>query len=430
MFLDYSKINLKAGKGGNGLVSFRREKYVAKGGPNGGDGGDGGNIFFISEPKLTTLSKFRTKKHFKSPRGQNGRGKDQHGKKGEDLYIEVPVGTVVKNAETGEIIADLNKPGQKVLAAKGGKGGRGNARFMSSGNTAPKICENGTFGDELWIILELKLLSDAALIGFPNAGKSTLISRISNAKPKIADYPFTTLFPNLGVVNIDPTRSIVVSDIPGLIEGASENSGLGHRFLRHIERSKILIHLIEPGYEQGNYEELLEKYNIIRKELKKYSEVLSERDEIVLITKKELLQEQDIEKIKKIFDKKNIDIMFVSSHTGDGIKEMLEKVWSVLEIVNEKLAKEELEKKEEIPVFKIESKDEQIFSIDKKDGIYYVMGSKVEEFVQRTDLTNEYSVERLQRRLEKIGVFKALKNFGVKEEDEVEISGFRFTYFE
>jgi GTP-binding protein len=346
-----------------------------------------------------------------------------HGARGEDIYIDVPVGTMIKYSGSSEIICDLDKPDMIFKIATGGKGGKGNARFVSSRNPAPKIAEKGTKGEEFWIEMELKLLSEAAIIGMPNAGKSTLISSISNARPKIADYPFTTLVPNLGVVYIDDLRQCVVSDIPGLIEGASQNAGLGHRFLRHIERAKILVHLISP--ENDNIEK---NYDIIRNELREYSEILFEKKEIVVITKKDILDENQVKEIKKIFKKRKLPVYFISAVTGDGLKEFKEVLWDF--VTTQKKEDEEKEKQEinQTPVFRIEEEDRNIFSVEKINGVYFVRGKKIEEYVQKSDFENALSVDKLQRQLEKTGVFRALEEHGIKQDDEVEISGYRFNY--
>jgi len=422
MFLDYSKINVKAGKGGNGVISFRREKYVAKGGPDGGDGGKGGDVVLISSSSKTTLVDFRYKKHYKAENGVNGKGKNMHGKCGKDLVIEVPVGTIVRRGDTKEVIADLDEKDKKLIVARGGQGGRGNARFKTSMNNAPQIAERGVKGDQLWLELELKLLSDVAIIGMPNVGKSTFISVVSNAKPKIADYPFTTLNPNLGVVAVDESTSLVMSDIPGLIEGASENAGLGHRFLRHIERSKVLLHLVDPISE-----DTVNDYNIIREELRKYSSLLAEKEEIIAVSKSETVDEEKKEELKKQFTGIGKDIFFISSVAGEGIKPLLSKLYEKVQQINESV----LEKPEaDVKVFSLEGSEDRIISIVKDQGIYFVKGRYIERLVQKTPLGNELSLERLQTKLEKAGVFKALKEKGINEGDEVDIGGFRFDYFE
>ncbi|MGM0607144.1 MAG: GTPase ObgE [Candidatus Muiribacteriota bacterium] len=422
MFHDYAKIHIKAGDGGNGAVSFRREKHVPKGGPNGGDGGDGGDVFLRASSRKSTLINFKHKKHFKAFNGKHGLGKNMHGAGGEDVYIDVPIGTLVRKDGSNDEIADLNKEGKKFLIARGGKGGKGNARFVSSKQTAPRIAENGTKGDSFWIELELKLISDGAIIGMPNAGKSTLISSVSRAKPKIADYPFTTVEPNLGVVFLDETRSFVVSDIPGLIEGASENMGLGHKFLRHIERSKVLIHLIST--ENDN---LYENYKKVREELKKYSQKLYKKTEIIVVSKCDIIKDSNlIEGFKKVFGEENKKIFAISAVTGYGLNELKEGIWEEI-LTWEK--NNSIKKEKQIPVFTVDDKEREIISVYIENNIYYVKGKKIEELVQKADFNSSESVDRLQRQLEKAGVFRALEQHGIKEDDEVEISGFRFNFF-
>ncbi|NLB87649.1 MAG: GTPase ObgE, partial [Syntrophomonadaceae bacterium] len=312
MFIDHAKINVKAGDGGNGIVAFRREKYVPMGGPAGGDGGKGGDIIFEADEGLRTLMDFRYQKHFKAGRGAHGQGKNMHGAKGEDLIIKVPVGTVIKDDDTDQVIADLVAPGQRVIVAKGGRGGRGNARFASARNKAPTISENGEPGEEKWIRLELKLLADVGLVGFPNAGKSTLISRISAARPKIADYPFTTLVPNLGVVRTKSKDTFVVADIPGLIENAHQGAGLGHNFLRHVERTKVLVFVLDTAETEGR--DVLEDYNILRQELELYNESLSKRPFLIAANKMDIPEaKENLDKLKKKFADK---VFAISAVTG------------------------------------------------------------------------------------------------------------------
>lgn len=328
-FIDEAIIYVKAGDGGNGCVSFRREKYVPRGGPDGGDGGDGGNVFLKAVPSMNTLLKFHYNQHFRAKRGGHGKGKDMTGKNGEDLIIDVPVGTVVYDAKTNEIIADLDQPGKKVLVARGGRGGRGNARFATPTRRAPFFAEKGEKGEEKVLRLELKLLADVGIIGFPNAGKSTLISKVSKARPKIADYPFTTLVPTLGVVEVYG-KTFVMGDMPGLIEGAHKGAGLGIRFLRHIERTKILLHLIDPS-ECSSTEEVLHLYHKLRKELGYYKEELLRRKEMVVINKIDIPSVRNgMEGIKKSFSREGISPLFISALTGENIEELLHKLYEEL----------------------------------------------------------------------------------------------------
>ena len=320
-FVDKAKIHVKAGDGGNGCVAWRREKFVPLGGPAGGNGGKGGDVILKADSRLQTLMDFKYKIHFKAERGQHGSGSNKHGKAGEDLIIKVPVGTVVKDAETGEVIADLTKEGQEVVVAKGGKGGKGNAAFKTSTNQAPDYAEEGEKGEEKWIELELKLLADVGIIGFPNAGKSTLISVLSNARPKIADYPFTTLSPVLGVVKLDIGKSLVLADIPGLIEGASQGAGLGHEFLRHIERTKFLLHVIDIS--DFREREPLEAFEIINKEMEQYSPELTKKPQIVVGNKIDILSDkEEINRLKKAFEEKGYRFIPVSLATKEGIDEL------------------------------------------------------------------------------------------------------------
>jgi GTP-binding protein len=328
MFVDKVKIYVKAGDGGNGCVAWRREKFVPLGGPAGGNGGKGGDVILKADSRLQTLYDFKHKIHFKAERGQHGSGSNKHGKNAEDLIIKVPVGTVVKDAQTGEIIADLTKDGQEVVIARGGKGGKGNAAFKTSTNQAPDYAEEGEKGEEKWVELELKLIADIGIIGFPNAGKSTLISVLSNAKPKIADYPFTTLSPVLGVVNLDYDKSLILADIPGLIEGAAEGHGLGHEFLRHIERTKFLIHLIDIS--DFADKEPIEAFEAINKELEKYNPELLDKPQIVVGNKIDLIEDKSkIEKLKNEFNSLGVDFIAISLITKEGLEDLKLKLFEI-----------------------------------------------------------------------------------------------------
>jgi len=315
--IDYAKIFVKAGDGGDGRVSFRREKYVPKGGPDGGDGGDGGSVFFEADKDLNTLTPFQYQKRFGAEKGEPGGGAKKHGKDGEDIFLKVPVGTIIK---TGKAEADLTKPGQRACMARGGKGGRGNWHFRSSTNTTPRIAEKGTKGEELEIELELKLLADVGLIGLPNAGKSTLLSVLTKARPKIADYPFTTLEPNLGVMEWQK-KTWVIADIPGLIEGASKGKGLGDQFLRHVERCSLLVHVID-----GSSETILEDYRVIRQELEQYSKILIKKPEIVVLNKIDLLNENQISQAKGILRKTKKKVIAMSAVTKKNLEELKREI--------------------------------------------------------------------------------------------------------
>lgn len=325
MFIDHATIQVKAGRGGNGCVSFRREKYVPKGGPDGGNGGDGGNVIIRAERNMTTLMDFRYKRTYRAENGEHGKGANKTGKRGNDIILKVPCGTTVFDAESHKVIADLVDDGTDVIVARGGKGGRGNAQFATSTNQAPRVAEQGTEGEERTIDLELKMLADAGLVGFPNAGKSTLISRISAAKPKIADYPFTTLVPNLGIVRVGEDKSFVVADMPGLIEGAHRGKGLGIQFLRHIERTRVIVYLIEciRSDPKRDYKTLVSELQLFKKEL-------ARRPHIVAITKMDLADEALRKKLKKLSFGKKVAVYFISAVTGEGIKEFTIGMWKSL----------------------------------------------------------------------------------------------------
>ncbi len=328
-FVDYAKIHVKAGDGGRGCISFRREKYVPKGGPDGGDGGRGGHVIIRATGQLNTLLDLRYHRFYRAKRGQHGMGKNMHGRDGEDLLIPVPVGTVVKDGETGEILADLDDNGKEVIAAEGGRGGLGNAHFATPTRQAPRFAQPGGKGQERTLVIELKLLADVGLIGLPNAGKSTLISVISAARPKIADYPFTTLEPNLGVVKLEDFRSFVVADIPGLIEGAHRGAGLGFQFLRHVERTRILLHLVDISeMSAGDPVDNLEK---IKKELALYSKNLLEKPTIVVATKLDIANESRLDRLSDYCKNSKTDFFALSAATGRGVKELVRYVAEILE---------------------------------------------------------------------------------------------------
>jgi GTP-binding protein len=328
-FIDEAKIYVKAGDGGDGAVAFRREPHVARGGPSGGDGGAGGSVVFEADPQLNTLLDFRFKQHHRAERGENGRNKDQYGRGGEDLVLRVPVGTVVYDDDTGEVIADLSESGARRVVAAGGKGGLGNIHFKSSINQAPRKATPGTPGEERKVRLELKLLADVGLLGFPNVGKSTFISRVSRARPKIADYPFTTMVPNLGVVGLDDLRTMVIADIPGLIEGAADGAGLGHRFLRHVERTRVLLHilecsaLVEPGRDP------VRDFDTLNAELARYAPELAEKPQVVVLNKTDLTETRDaVEAVKATLADRGIELHSMSAATGEGVRELLETLWT------------------------------------------------------------------------------------------------------
>lgn len=322
-FVDQVTIHVKAGDGGRGCVSFRREKYVPRGGPNGGDGGNGGDVIIQAHSQLTTLLDLKYQKRYQAKRGEHGKGSDKHGRNAPDLIIKVPLGSVVRETETGRVLKDLIEPDDSIIVAKGGRGGRGNARFLTAQQRAPHFAEDGEEGEECWLQLDLKLLADVGLVGYPNAGKSTLISRISSAHPKVADYPFTTLTPNLGVVRLPDYRSFVVADIPGLIEGAHQGVGLGDRFLRHIERTKLLLHLVDVSVAADD--PVINLRNINR-ELESFNPLLMEKSQIVVATKIDSLEKDKLSALQSFCEEIALPLIPISSHTGEGINVLLQKV--------------------------------------------------------------------------------------------------------
>lgn len=423
MFVDYTKIIIKSGNGGNGAKTFRREKYVAAGGPDGGDGGKGGDIYFYVDADINTLIDFRYNKKFKAEDGKNGSGGNCYGKSGEDLYIGVPRGTVVKDAITDKVIADLSEENQKVLILEGGRGGKGNSHFATSTRQAPNFAQEGEKGQEKEIILELKLLADVGLLGYPNVGKSTILSMVTSAKPKIANYEFTTIQPNLGVVKTEYGESFVIADIPGIIEGASEGVGLGLRFLRHIERTRLLLHVIDVSGTSGRNP--VEDYHTINKELKKYSPKLSTRKQIIVANKIDVMQEETgYKELEKLAKENNIEIFKISAATGQGLKELLNRVAEVLK----ELPKEELIEEEEKVVYTLkERKDE--FNVRIENGIYIVDGPAVERLLGRVNMEDNESLHYFQKSIKTLGVEDKLKSMGIQEGDTVKFIIWEFEWY-
>lgn len=424
MFVDKVKIYVKGGDGGNGMVAFRREKYVPKGGPAGGDGGRGGSVVFMVDEGLRTLMDFRYQRHFKAKRGENGRSKSQHGAGADDLVVKVPPGTVARDADTGELIADLTENGQEAVIARGGRGGRGNIRFATPVNPAPEIAENGEPGEERWVELELKLLADVGLVGYPSVGKSTLLSVVSAAKPKIASYHFTTLVPNLGVVQVESGRSFVMADLPGLIEGAHQGVGLGHQFLRHVERTRILLHVVDMAGSEGRdpYEDYLQ----INEELKQYRQDLENRPQIVVANKMDLPDAKEHLVLFKEQVGKETPVFPVSAVTGEGIKELLYAVVELLEKVErEQQVQETVEHTTERKIYR--SREEKpAFAIRKENEIYVVEGERIEKLIQRTNFSYHDSVMRFARIIRQMGVEDALRKKGAKNGDTVRIGEMEF----
>ncbi len=423
MFTDYVKIIVKSGDGGDGAISFRREKYVAAGGPDGGDGGKGGDVYFTVDPDANTLIDFRFKKKFKAESGKNGEGNHRYGKSGDDLYIKVPLGTVIKDAESGKVLADLCKKGQTEKVFPGGRGGKGNSHFATSTRQAPHFSQGGEKGIEKEIILELKLLADVGLIGFPNVGKSTFLSVVTSATPKIADYHFTTLEPNLGVVKSEYGDSFVIADIPGIIEGASDGTGLGLQFLRHIERTRLLLHVIDASGVEGRNP--VEDFNTINNELKNYSEKLSKRTQIIVANKADLIQDEtEYKKLEKLAKEKGLAIFRISGVTGQGVKELLDYVSKTLKT----LPKEELVEIEDRKVYELEDKDE--FTITREDGMFVVDGPGVQRIMRKVNLEDNESMYYFQKCLEQLGVNKKLKEAGVQEGDTVKVVDWELEWYD
>lgn len=421
MFTDYVKIIAKAGNGGNGAISFRREKYVAAGGPDGGDGGKGGDIYFEVDPDSNTLIDFRYNKKFKAESGKNGEGAHKYGKSGEDLYIKVPIGTIVRDAKTNKVLADLSEPGQKTLILSGGRGGKGNSHFATSTRQAPRFAQDGEKGEEKELILELKLLADVGLIGFPNVGKSTFLSMTTSATPKIADYHFTTLEPNLGVVKTEYGDSFVIADIPGIIEGASEGTGLGIQFLRHIERTRLLLHVIDVSGSEGRNP--ADDFYKINSELKKYSEKLSRRKQIIVANKIDVMQDEELYKeLEKVAKENDIEIFKISAATNTGISELIKHVSEVLKT----LPKENLIDVEDKKLYTLE--DEEEYTIEKEDGMFVIKGEAVERVMRRVNIADNESLYYFQKCLEELGVNERLKKMGVKEGDIVKISDYELEW--
>lgn len=424
MFVDYAKIVIKSGDGGNGAATFRREKYVAAGGPDGGDGGNGGDIYFVVDSDSNTLIDFRYTKKFKAENGQNGSGSHRFGKRGEDCYIKVPLGTIVRDAETNKVIVDLSEVGQKELILKGGRGGKGNSHFATSTRQAPRFAIDGEKGKEKELILELKLLADVGLVGFPNVGKSTILSRVTKATPKIADYHFTTIDPNLGVVKTEHGNSFVLADIPGIIEGASEGIGLGTQFLRHVERTRLLLHVLDIAGTEGR--DPVDDFNKINEEIKKYSEKLATRKQIIVANKADSMQDDDnFKKIEKIAKDKKIKIFKISAVTGEGLNELFNYVSEILK----ELPKEDIIEVEDRMVYTLED-DKDEFTVEIIDGEFIVSGPAAERLMGRVNIGDNESYNYMERMLKKIGIEAALKEKGVKEGDTVKILEWEFEWYE
>lgn len=416
MSFDTAKVWVKAGGGGNGIVSFRREKFVPQGGPDGGDGGRGGSVFLKADKGTSTLLPFNRRRHIRGEPGVRGEGGNRHGKKGLDVHVPVPPGTLVYDDATGDLIADLNEPAAEVMVARGGRGGLGNSHFATSTNQAPRIAQKGEPGEERWLRLELKLIADVGIVGFPNAGKSTLLAAASQATPKVADYPFTTLEPNLGVVDMGygVDDQFVLADIPGLIEGAHQGIGLGHSFLRHVERTRVLIHLVD-----GSVEDPLAAFDAINAELELFDVAMRRKPQVLAINKIDIPEVRSrLPDLERAFAAHGIEVMGVSAATRENVRAVLQRAHQLLlaerarapvELVNGPVPT--------VPVLRPGAQER--FDVVAEPGGYRVTGRRVERTVAMTDLTNEEAVEFLQRVLERMGVSKALERAGVKPGDAV-----------
>src|SRR6266516_715253 len=423
MFYDHTKIYVKAGNGGNGSIHFRREKFVPFGGPDGGDGGRGGSVYIEATAGLNTLIDYRYHQHFKAGAGGAGAGQKMHGAKGNDIVLSVPPGTIVRDAGSNEVIADLVEHGQRVMVARGGRGGLGNVHFATPTDQAPREAQNGEPGEERWLLLELRLIADVGIVGYPNAGKSTLLSVVTAAQPKIADYPFTTISPNLGVVAVGQPGSgdefsFVLADIPGLIEGAAQGIGLGHEFLRHIQRTRLLIHMLDgASFERYSWQD----FQTINQELREYDEQLAQRPQIVVLNKMDLPEAQERwPALKAQVEKAGYPVFAISATSHQGTEELMQYTAQRLnEIRREEAEREAVQVNTEMPGTVLRPQPEDAFTVTKENGVYIVHGKRVERMVSMTDLENEEGMARLQITIAKMGVTKALEDAGVKVGDTV-----------
>lgn len=428
MFIDEVEITVKAGNGGDGSAAFRREKFVQFGGPDGGDGGNGGNVIFLADPNINTLIDFKYKKVFKAQNGENGQKKQLYGKTGQDLIVKVPVGTQVRDVETGKLLLDMSEPNEKRMLLRGGRGGYGNVHFKSSVRRTPKIAGKGKEGAEIKVKLELKLLADVALVGYPSVGKSSFINKVSAANSKVGNYHFTTLQPKLGVVRVEEGKSFVIADIPGLIEGAHEGVGLGHAFLRHIERCKMICHIVDVSGVEGR--DPIDDYNKINLELSKFSEKLAQKPQIVLANKMDLLWENEkYEEFKKYVESKGNKVYPVSIILNEGIREVVYKMWDMLQ----KIEREPLEEENSIDEVLREIAPDQVdFDIKQdEDGVYVVEGRKVDDVLGKYVVTmDDESIVNFLHIMRSLGLEEALRDAGVVDGDTVRIANVEFEYVE
>ncbi|AWM75259.1 GTPase ObgE [Lactobacillus kullabergensis] len=429
-FVDQTKIEVQAGKGGDGMVAFRHEKYVPNGGPAGGDGGRGGSIIFVADSGLRTLMDFRYRRKFKAENGEDGRIKSQYGRGAKDLYLKVPIGTTVYDFDTNEEIGDLTENKQELVVAHGGKGGRGNIHFATSVNNAPEIAENGEPGEDRVLRLELKVLADVGLVGFPSVGKSTLLSVVTKAKPKIAAYSFTTLTPNLGLVILPDGRDFSMADLPGLIEGASHGVGLGIQFLRHIERTKVILHLV--AMDPANGRDALRDYQTIRQELLTYDKNLKDRKEIIVATQMDISgASEKLKQFKKDLKTEKIQapVYAISSVTHKGIEQLMQHTATVVEQVEKERALQKPEPVQEVKEYKYQASQKNDFTITKlEDHVFEIKGENLERLVERTNLDYQDGVMRLARKLKNLGVDDALRKKGAVDGDDVIIGSFNFEF--
>ncbi|EHB62912.1 MULTISPECIES: GTPase ObgE [Paenibacillus] len=431
MFVDKAKVYVKGGDGGDGLIAFRREKYVPEGGPAGGDGGKGGDVIFRVDEGLRTLMDFRYQKHFKAKRGEKGRNKSQHGANAENLIVRIPPGTILMDDDTGEVIGDLTRHGQQVVVARGGRGGRGNIRFATPNNPAPELAENGEEGEERYVVMELKVMADVGLVGFPSVGKSTLLSVVSAAQPKIGAYHFTTITPNLGMVEVGDGRNFVMADLPGLIEGAHEGVGLGHEFLRHVERTRVIIHVVDMAGTEGR--DPFEDWEKINDEIRLYNAALMDRPQIVAANKMDMPEAEEnlavfTEKVKAI--RPDIEVMPISSLTRQGIQELLYRTMDILESMPEEPTVEEVTEVAERKVYKFKAQNDNSFTITRDNEMYVVHSERIERMLKRMQMNSHDAILKLARTMRHMGVDEELRKRGATEGTIVRIGDFEFEFVE
>ena len=425
MFIDKARIFIKAGNGGNGAVSFRREKYVPAGGPDGGDGGRGASVIFEVDNDLRTLMDFKYQRKYVATPGGDGSKKRQAGKNGEDLVLKVPAGTIIRDEATNKIIADLKAEGDRAVVARGGRGGKGNQHFANAVRQAPNFAKSGTDGEERWVILELKMIADVGLLGFPNVGKSTFLSVVTAAKPKIANYHFTTLTPNLGVVQTKFGDSFVLADIPGLIEGAAEGVGLGHDFLRHVERTKVLIHIVDiSGLEGRN---ALEDFDNINDELKLYNEKLATRPQVVVANKIDILEDESVfEEFKVTLEERGYKVFKMSAATREGVDDVISYVSQILKDAEDI----ELVSEDELYVPELDSAEEEGLNVEIEDGVYVVTGKSLRRIMYSVNFEDMESIQFFQKTMESEGVFDKLRDMGIEDGDTVKIYDIEFEFYD